>query len=221
VRRACAQEWAPHPNYWAVAVERGRGQRVALGRSDAPRAPLPDAVAASCAIPGFFRSVEIGGHRYVDGGVHSASNLDVLEDEAPELVIALNPMSSLHAGSPRTLGERVAYAVRQTSGRQLGSEAARLCAAGSEVVLVQPTVHDLDAIGTNLMSRSRRGEVIETAVQSVTAHLQASPLGERLSRLPSGIPALVKRPRRRTSLDFATLARERWEGRPPELRRAV
>src|ERR1017187_2708479 len=50
VRRACAEPWAPHPNYWAMAVDYQNGQRVALGRAGAPRAELPDAVAASCAI---------------------------------------------------------------------------------------------------------------------------------------------------------------------------
>jgi NTE family protein len=171
-------------------------------------------VAASCAIPGFFRSVEIDGVRYVDGGVHCASNLDLLAHEHLDLVIALNPMSSLHASAPRTLGERLAYAVREASGRRLGSEARQLREAGTDVVLIQPTVHDLDAMGTNLMSRSRRKEVIRTAVRSVTEHLHASPLGERLAELPRGLEALVSRPawRLTASVSFPSLARARWEG---------
>ena len=186
MRRVCEEPWAPHPNYWAVAVDYRTGQRVALGSSAAPAAELADAVAASCAIPGFFRAVQIAGRRYVDGGLHSASNLDVLARKRLDLVIALNPMSSLHASAPRTLGERLAYAVRQASGRRLGTEAKRLRDAGTEVVLIQPTVHDLDAMGTNLMSRSRRQEVIRTAVRSVTEHLSSSPVGERLADLPRG-----------------------------------
>src|SRR5271166_3889281 len=188
VRRACAEPWAPHPNYWAVAVDYQTGGRVAFGSDSAPPAQLADAVAASCAIPGFFRAVEIDGRRYVDGGLRSASNLDILEGERLDLVIALNPMSSLHAGAPHTLGERVAFAVRQAAGRRLGSEAKRLRAAGTEVILIQPTVHDLDVMGTNLMSRRRRHEVIDTAVQTVTDHLHESPLGERLAGLPHGLP---------------------------------
>ena len=212
VRRACDEPWAPHPNYWAIAVDYRTGGRVALGAPEGPPAELPDAVAASCAIPGFFRSVEIDGRRYVDGGVHSASNLDVLEDRHLDLVIALNPMSSLHAGSPRTLGERAAFAIRQASGRRLGGEARRLREAGSEVVLIQPTVHDLDAMGSNLMSRGRRHEVIETAVQSVTLHLRESPLGQRLAELPRGLPELVRRPQGPASswTDFRVLARARF-----------
>jgi NTE family protein len=212
VRRVCLERWAPHPNFWAMAVDYRTGQRVAFGRADAPQAELPDAVAASCAIPGFFRAAEIAGRRYVDGGVSSASNLDVLVNEQVDLVIALNPMSSLHAGAPRTLGERIAFAARQAAGRRLGSEAKRLRAAGIDVALIQPTVRDLDIMGTNLMSGSRRHEVIATAVQTVTDHLRESLLGERLAELPRGLPELVKRPERavRSRPDFQALARARW-----------
>ena len=38
---------------------------------------LADAVAASCAVPGVWPPVTIGGHRYVDGGVRLGSNADL------------------------------------------------------------------------------------------------------------------------------------------------
>jgi NTE family protein len=213
VRRVCDEPWAPHPNYWAMAVDYQTGKRVAFGRADAPEADLPDAVAASCAIPGFFRAVEIAGRRYVDGGLISASHLDVLKDEHLDLVVALNPMSSLHAEAPHTLGERIAFTIRQASGRRLGSEAKRLQAAGTEVILIQPTVHDLDVMGTNLMSPGRRHEVIETAVQTVTDHLRESRIGDRLAELPHGLPELLRRPKGETHPwpDFRALARARWK----------
>jgi NTE family protein len=156
IRRACAEAWAPHPNYWAMAVDYTTGRRVAFGRAASPPASLPDAVAASCAIPGFYCAVEIGGRPYVDGGVYSTSNLDVLRSEPLDLVIALNPMSSLHARTPRTVAQRIAFRMRQQAGRRLGHEAKRLRAAGIEVILIQPTVADLDVMGGNLMSSRRR-----------------------------------------------------------------
>ena len=216
VRRVCSEPWAPHPNFWPVAVDYDTGRRVVFGGRDAPPAELPDAVAASCAIPGFFRAVSIGGRRYVDGGVTSASNLDVLEREPLELVVVLNPMSSLHAAAPRTLGERLAFAVRQASGRRLGSEAKRLRAAGCEVLLIQPTVHDLDAMGSNLMSRSRRHSVIETAVGTVSEHLRESAAGERLAQLPAGASQLVRRPSGAAPswTELRSLARARWKRAP-------
>jgi NTE family protein len=194
VRRVCDDGWAPHPGFRAVAVDFATGRRVAFGHPDAPPASLPDAVAASCAIPGFYRAVEIGGREYVDGGIHSMSNADVLRHDDLDLVLVLNPMSSLHQSSSSTLGERLAGVLRQASGSRLGAEAERLRATGAEVLLVQPTVHDLDVMGTNLMSRSRRHEVIETAARSVTRHLRESPLGDRLAALPAGEPGLVRRP---------------------------
>lgn len=123
-----------------MACEYDTGRRVAFERDDAPAASLGDAVAASCAIPGFYRPEEIAGRRYVDGGVASTSNLDVLADDGLDLVICLNPTSSLHAPQPRTLGERAAAMVREASGQRLGSEAKRVRASGTDVVLIQPTI---------------------------------------------------------------------------------
>jgi NTE family protein len=220
VRRAVGGEsWAPHPNYWAMAVDYTSGRRVAFGRPGSPQAGLPDAVAASCAIPGFYRAVDIGGRPYVDGGVYSPSNLDVLRDEQLDLVIALSPMSSLHVDAPRTVGERLALRMRQATGRRLGSEAKRLRAAGVEVVLIQPTARDLAVMGANLMSGRRRHEVIETAVSTVTEQLRETPVGARLAALPPGDPGLVRRPDGPPSAqrDFRAAARERWKppaGRP-------
>jgi NTE family protein len=212
IARACPTGWAPHPNFWAMAVDYSNGRRVAFGRAGAPAAELPDAVAASCAIPGFYRCVEIGGRQYVDGGVHSTSNLDVLRAGSLDLVIALNPMSSLNLGSPGTIAERLAFRMRHAAGRRLGAEARRLRDAGIEVVLIQPSVHDLDAMGTNLMSGSRRGEVMETAVRSVTEHLHESSTGARLGDLPEGDPQLVRRPDGPPSTwpDLRAAARNRW-----------
>jgi NTE family protein len=212
VRRACADDWAPHPNYWAMAVDYGTGRRIPFGRSGSPEATLPDAVAASCAIPGFYCSVEIGGRRYIDGGVYSPSNLDVLRSEPLDLVLALNPMSSLEGGSPRSLAQRVAFQLRRANGRRLGHEAKRLRAAGIEVHLLQPTGRDLDVMGGNLMSSKRRHEVIETAIETTRELLQGSELGARLAALPSGDPRLVRRPDGPPSTwpDFRAAARERW-----------
>lgn len=216
VRRACSDRWAPHPGFWSMALDYGSGRRVAFGRAGAPEAELPDAVAASCCIPGFYRSVKIGGRRYVDGGVRSTSNLDVLRDEGLDLVIALNPTSSLADGAVESLPGFVASKWRAASGRRLGSEAKVLREKGTEVLLIQPTVHDLDVMGPNLMSSKRRHEVVATAIRTVTEHLRATADGERLAALPAGLPEAVHRPPGPPSEwpDFEASARERWAQRP-------
>jgi NTE family protein len=221
VRAVCPEGWAPHPAFWAVAVDYATGRRVAFGSADGPQCELADAVAASCAIPGFYRSVRIGSRRYVDGGVRSTTNLDLLALPELDVVVCLSPASSVHGASSRTLGDRLASAVRQASGRRLAVEAERVIAAGPEVIVIQPTVHDLDAMGTNLMSRSRRHQVIESAIRSVTEHLRASPVGPRLAQLPAGAPALVRRPPGPPAAwpDLRAMARDRRHpARPPEVR---
>src|SRR5439155_12316139 len=70
------------------------GERVVFGRPGAPRAELADAVAASCAIPGFYRPVRIGRRRYIDGGTRSLASLDLLEEAGLDLVIVFNPLST-------------------------------------------------------------------------------------------------------------------------------
>ncbi len=211
VRRAAGDGWAPHPNLRIMACDYEDGRLVGFGGDDAPQASLADAVAASCAVPGFYRPVRIDGRRYVDGGVHSLSNLDTLADLGLDLVICLNPTSSPYAPARPTLAGRAAGLLRQASGRALEREAKRVRESGTEVVLIQPTVHDLDAMGANLMNGRRRHQVIETAARSVGEHLRGRELRARLAGLPQGIPAFVRRPPggSETWPDFRALLPER------------
>ena len=198
VRRSVPADWVDHPSFWAVACDYATGKRVAFGRPGAPDAELGDAVAASCAIPGFYRPVEIGGRRYVDGGVRSASNLDLLAGLDLDLVICLNPTSTRAGGGAGIVGlhplDRVLGLNRAASGRRLGSEAKRVRAGGTEVVLIQPTSEDLDVIGRNMMSGKRRNQVIETAIRTVTRAVRLHGIREQLAGLPQGEPHKIARP---------------------------
>lgn len=197
IRRSVRGGWTRHPGHWVVACDYATGRRVCFGRDDAPRAQLADAVAASCAIPGFYRPVEIAGRRYVDGGIWSTSNLDVVRGRRLDLVICLNPTSTLY---PLGIGINPLSAFRlltnRESGRRLGREARRLREEGTEVVLVQPTGRDLDAMGVNLMSGRNRNEVIEVARETVAAQLAEPGTAELLADLPAGDPDMVRRPER-------------------------
>jgi NTE family protein len=194
IRRAIPHGWAGHPNLWVMACDYETGRRVAFGREGSPPAELAEAVAASCAIPGFYRPVTIGGRLYVDGGVYSASNLDVLRRERLDLVICLNPTSTLAQVTARGLAGRAASAARSGAGRRLGREARRLREAGTEVVLIQPTAEDLAVMGSNLMSGRRRHELITLATRTVTQQLEAPEVSSLLRELPPGEPERVRRP---------------------------
>lgn len=195
VRRVCPEGWVDHPAYWAVACDYATGRRVAFGREDAPRAEAADAVAASCAIPGFYAPVGIGGRRYVDGGVRSASNLDLLAGHDLDMVICLNPTSTREPAAARAgLVDRAVGATRTAAGRRLGYEAKRLRAEGTEVVLVQPLADDLAVMGNNLMSGRRRDEVIETAVRTVAQQLREPRTKAALADLPQGESHKIAQP---------------------------
>ena len=186
IRRAAPHGFDVHPNLWVVACDHATGRRVAFGREGAPPAALPEAVAASCAIPGTYRSVKIAGRHYVDGGMYSTSNLDVLRDQGLDLVICLNPTSTRELSSGRGPLELVANAVRRQSGRRLGSEAKKLRARGTGVVLIQPGPEDLAVMGANLMSPSvaRRRRVVEVARRTVAEQLRGPTARELLAQLP-------------------------------------
>ncbi|HYZ70110.1 MAG TPA: patatin-like phospholipase family protein [Thermoleophilaceae bacterium] len=194
VRRVVPHGWSDHPDLWIVACDYETGRRVPFGRESAPPAELAKAVAASCAIPGFYRPVDIGGRSYVDGGVYSASNLDILRREGLDVVICLNPTSTRARGPARSPAARAAAAVRAAAGRRLGREARKLREAGTQVVLVQPTAEDIAIMGSNLMSGRRRHEVVELARRTVRAQLRKPDTAAALEGLPPGAPERIARP---------------------------
>src|SRR3954452_20310648 len=167
-----AGDWPDHPNYWAVAADYRTGRRVAFGREDAPYATVGEAVAGSCATPGFYPPPCIDGRRYVDGGVCSLSNLDLLAGRGLDLVVGLNPMSSMAEAMGGTPAERVGAIVRGLSGRRLGHEAAKLRAEGTETLLIQPSRDDLETMGLNMMARHRRVQVLERAGRTTALGLR-------------------------------------------------
>ena len=184
VRRASGDGWSPHKGMRVVACDYATGRRTVFGRPRSPKATLADAVAASCAIPGFYHPVEIGDRRYVDGGMYSTSNLDVLRNAHMDLVICLNPTSSLHptrAWNPLEWGARL---VRDQTGRRLGREARTLRHRGTDVVLIQPQAEDLRAMGRNLMSRRNQHRTIEIAAETVKRQLARPENQELLAKLP-------------------------------------
>src|SRR4051812_10664752 len=194
VRRVVHEGWTDHPSFWAVACDYANGRRVAFGREDAPEAELADAVAASCAIPGFYRPVEIGGRRYVDGGLWSTSNLDILRNEELDVVICLHPTSSPPPPFAWNPAERVASVFRTASGRRLGAERKKLVAAGAEVVLIQPVGEDHAVMGPNLMSSKNRNPVIQTAIRTVRDQLRRPGVRELLAELPEGPDYKIREP---------------------------
>ena len=176
--------WSPHPGVRAVAMDLDSGKRVAFGAPDAPDADLADAVMASCAIPGWYAPVSIGGARYVDGGACSSTNVDLLAAAGLDAVYVLAPMVSFAIDHPTHWRARAERRWRERVTRRCLREVAKVHARGTEVTVVGPGPEDLEAIGSNLMAVDRRHLVLQT---SLTTSGRAFADPEHLDRLPSPI----------------------------------
>ncbi|MCI3949690.1 MAG: Patatin [Acidimicrobiales bacterium] len=170
---------------WICAARRNDGGRVVFGREGSPPAPLARAVAASCAIPGYFAPVRIGGVSYFDGGVHSPTNADVLARSGLDLVVVVSPMSAAHGRARATDA-----AMRWSAHNRLERECRRLHDAGTEVVRIEPGRRSVAAMGVNAMADDRAERVVQAAFLETGRHISRGRAAARLA-------ALATRPSRR------------------------
>jgi NTE family protein len=172
-----AGQWAPHPATWIMVVDAATGQRVALGRADAPRVPLNAAVCASYAIPAWCPPVTVNGTCYLDGGIASPTSADLLIGADVREAIVLAPMASREMDLSRLRGSRIGAWMRQHMTRIVNREVRALEQAGIRVLRLEPCADDLTAFGSNLMSPRRRRRVFDTAVSSAKEAVHDALLG--------------------------------------------
>ena len=172
------ERWPERPT-WITAVRLRDGRRVVFGREGAPRARLGSAVAASCAIPGYFSPVQIGADRYVDGGVRSMLNLPVLADYELDLVVVSAPMAAASPWPTATLDAPLRLALRA----QLVSEVLKVRRGGTPVLALAPGPQVALAMGANAMDARRRHVVSRLARRSTARYLQYNPYGRKVAEL--------------------------------------
>jgi NTE family protein len=126
-----------------------------FGQPNAPDATVGQAVEASCAIPGYFRPVAIGGRSYVDGGAWSPTNMDAASVSRGAQVLCLNPTGSMAYSFTSAMG-----AIGLASRSLARLEALVLERRGARVEIVAPDEGSLEAIGPNLMDSRPRKAVI-------------------------------------------------------------
>lgn len=169
VNRAHPSGWPGRP-LWLPTVRLRDGARVVFGQDGAPPADVGSAVAASCAIPGYYAPVHIGGERYIDGGAHSTTNADLLAGLDLDLVVVSAPMGA--ARGVRSLSS--ALQARGYMRLRLGREAAAVRGAGTPVVAFSPTAADLEVMGWNAMAQGRHRAIVDRAYQSALQRLTRS-----------------------------------------------
>lgn len=148
----------PERTMWIVAVDLHSGQRVVFGRDLRPS--VADAVAASCAVPGYYAPVTIGGRRYVDGGAWSIVSLDLLARADLDLIIVSAPLSTTDWIS-RDPGNAARVPLRL----QLRRERRRI---PGRVIVVAPDARMRAVMGTNSMSVAKREPVALAAQDYAT-----------------------------------------------------
>jgi NTE family protein len=152
------------------AVRRTDGARIVFGRPGAPCTRLAPAVLASCAIPGYFKPVTIDGTQYIDGGVHSVTNADVLRNEGLDLVLIVSSLSAAHGNASGADG-----LLRRTVHRRMEREIARLEQAGTPVISLEPGPESRRAMGLRAMAENRGPKVIEVAYEETRKRILSTP----------------------------------------------
>ena len=173
--RGSPPDWVDGGQTWIVAVDYDSGRRVTFGRAGSPSARLPEAVVASCSIPGWYEPAVIGGRRYIDGGVRSPTSLRLLARAGVEEVLVLAPMASIVADRPRMPHERLERRLRALITLGLLRDVRTLRSAGIRVTVLTPGPEDLAVMGVNLMDPRRRRAVLETSLHTSALALADTP----------------------------------------------
>ena len=150
--RLPVHDW-PGSKLLIAAIDADSGEFIAFDASSG--VGLVDAVGASCAVPGVWPPVTIGGRRYVDGGMRSAANADLAAGFARVVVIA-----------PLTRGFG-----------HMPSVARQVAALGEDVqaAVIAPDEAARNAIGRNVLDPARR------APAARAGHAQAAKEAERVA----------------------------------------
>ena len=164
LQRLFGDRW-PARDLWISAVHLDSGERVMFGAPGAPAIDVGTAVTCSCAVPGVYVPVRWRGLRYVDGGIASATHLDVLEARPLDLVIVLSPLSMFTA----------VQGLLRLEMRRLYPHA--------PVVAIEPREHARAVMGLNPMALERAPDVARAAYESTLRALDEREVRRVLSRV--------------------------------------
>lgn len=164
----------PRDGLFVCAADLYTGRRVAFGADGGPPASLPAAVLASTAIPGVFPPVKIRDRYYVDGGIVSATSLDLAVEAGCSSIICVAPLGYRNEGGLAEPRLWLPMALRSPFTRTLRREVNAARAKGIEVLVIRPWARDLAQMGTNSMRHFDRAALVETARAGATRLLEES-----------------------------------------------
>ncbi|MFE2163849.1 patatin-like phospholipase family protein [Streptomyces sp. NPDC059447] len=147
--RLVSHEW-PERRFVVTAVDAHTGEPADFDRASG--AGLVDAVSASCAVPGVWPPVTVGGRRFIDGGVRSATNADLAAGYARVVIVAPIALGSGLVPSP-------------------AAQAGRLRKAGARVLVITPSAAARKAFGRNVLDPARRDPAARAGLAQAAEHV--------------------------------------------------
>lgn len=188
-----------------TAVDINTGMQLVFGPDERyAGVPISDAIAASCGLPGWYRTVRVrnpragepGERRWLDladGGVVRTANVGVALKRGADLVVVYNPFTPIRYSAPdRSLYEHGAYAIgnqifRAALGSRLdiGKDKVLLDPhIKADVIYIEPSSTDLDFFTMNPLNFWLKRPAAEHGYQSVRAAIAGSldPLREVFAR---------------------------------------
>ncbi len=171
-----------------IATDLDTSDRVVFDRDYPQRIPISRAVAASTAIPVFYKPVRIGGHDFVDGGLRGNASLDVAIEHGANLVVCINPIVPYDNGDRASIpffGQDGGY-LSQKGFSAVASQVGRINSHAGlhyhikqlrktrpevDIILIEPTTTDYQMFFYNIMRYSARLIVARHGFETVSLRL--------------------------------------------------
>jgi NTE family protein len=192
------------------------GEHLVFGAGEFADSHICRAVAASCAIPVFFRPIRIGDRDVVDGGVSEVCPLEIAVERGASVIVFVNPMVPIRNDRARICipasGGRCARLSEKGVG-WIGEQAMRLMRAHSlataiaalrsnprvELLHIEPGRDEMQLFMHSIMSFSAGRELLEYGLDSGRAFFASGGAGI----LPANYPSVSARVRANTKLAAA------------------
>lgn len=127
IRQRLPRHTWPDRDVRVVAVDAESGEPAVFDRTSG--VGLVEAVAASCAVPGIWPPVSINGRRFVDGGIRSTTNADLVAEA--DIVLILAPMPDMAAVFDPEIGAVIEQVTSRPGTLVIGPDDASLAVAGN------------------------------------------------------------------------------------------
>ncbi len=172
------------------ATELDTGERWVFGEPGRDAVPISKAVAASAAIPVFFRPFCIDGHEFIDGSTSKVAHLDIALNHGAKLIVIINPTMPFENDRTRaclpTFDGRCARLVEKGMGMiseqarrietksrfELGFERFRNEHPEVDYIIIQPKSSDEVMFLHSVMDFESRKTILEYGYRSTREYLQ-------------------------------------------------